>query len=173
MSNGSSGSPTAYIALGSNLADPKGNILRAFEQLQLLSVEPLIRSSLWETAPVDCPPGSPFFVNAAAAIVPHATETPESLLLKLQALEAEFGRTPKKVMNEARPLDVDLIAFGNEVRASPNLILPHPRAKLRRFVLEPLQEIAPDLLLPGHSETIAELLQQLPPERTPPKRLRI
>jgi 2-amino-4-hydroxy-6-hydroxymethyldihydropteridine diphosphokinase len=151
----------AYIALGSNLGDPRRNVLRAMESLQELSGQPLIQSSLLETAPVDCPPGSPNFVNAVVRLVARPEETPESLLAKLRELENAFGRTPKKVVNEARPLDLDLIAFGNEIRAMPQLTLPHPRAHLRRFVLQPLAEIAPDLVLPGQGSTAAELLRQL------------
>lgn len=131
------------------------------KRLQELSDQPLDKSSLFETAPVDCPPGSPNFVNAVVGMVPRQGETPESLLRKLQGLEKELGRVPKKVLNEARPLDLDLIAFGKERRASPELALPHPRAHLRRFVLEPLAEIAPKLVLPGQGKTVAELLGQL------------
>jgi 2-amino-4-hydroxy-6-hydroxymethyldihydropteridine diphosphokinase len=151
----------AYIALGSNLGDSRRNVLRAMERLRELSDQPLVKSSLLETAPVDCPPGSPNFVNAVVSLVPRKVETPESLLKKLRELENEFGRTPKKILNEARPLDLDLIAFGNEIRATPELTLPHPRVHLRRFVLEPLVEIAPDLVLPGQGRTVAELLRQL------------
>ena len=151
----------AYIALGSNLGDSRGAVLRAMERLQELSDQPLAKSSLIETAPVDCPPGSPNFVNAAVRLIPRPDETPESLLAKLQKLEAEFGRTPKKVLNEARPLDLDLIAFGDEVRFGPQLTLPHPRAHLRQFVLQPLADIAPDLILPGQGRPVSELLLQL------------
>src|ERR1700743_1766798 len=117
------------------------------ERLRKLSAQPLAESSLLETSPVDCPSDSPNFVNAVVGLVPRPDETPESLLQKLQALEQEFGRTPKKVVNESRPLDLDLLAFGNEVRSTPQLTLPHPRAHLRRFVLQPLAEIASDLFL--------------------------
>jgi 2-amino-4-hydroxy-6-hydroxymethyldihydropteridine diphosphokinase len=64
-------------------------------------------------------------------------------------------------MNEARPLDLDLITFGGETRSSPDLTLPHPRAHLRRFVMEPLAEIAPELVLPGQKKTVRELLANL------------
>jgi len=89
-------------------------------------------------------------------------ETPESLFKKLQALEKEFGRTPKKILNEPRSLDLDLIAFGNATCHTPQLILPHPRAHLRRFVLEPLREIASDIILPGQVKTVSQLLMELP-----------
>ena len=157
----------AFVALGSNLGDSQQIIQTAFGRLQQFSDEPLLKSSLWETTPVDCPPGSPNFLNAVAGIMPRAGETPESLLAKLQELEREFGRLPKKVLNEARPLDLDLIAFANEVRATPNLILPHPRAHLRRFVLDPLSEIAPLLMLPEQEQSVSRLLEILPSDPGP------
>ncbi len=153
-----------FIALGSNVGDPAQNVGRAMERLQGLSDQPLLKSGLWQTAPVDCPPGSPLFTNAVVGLVPRAGETPESLLTKLQALEKEFGRRPKQVLNEPRPLDLDLIAFGQETRAGGKLTLPHPRAQQRRFVLQPLAEIAPDLVLPGQAKTVAQLLTELPPD---------
>src|SRR5216683_2875410 len=152
----------AIVALGSNLGDSWQSILRAIERLQSFSDAPLLRSSLWQTSPVDCPPGSPVFVNAVVALAPQPRETPESLLAKLQALEKEFGRKPKKVLNEPRPLDLDLIAFGNQTRAAKELTLPHPRAHERRFVLEPLNELAASLRLPGQSASVQELLEGLP-----------
>jgi 2-amino-4-hydroxy-6-hydroxymethyldihydropteridine diphosphokinase len=151
----------AYIAIGSNLGESRSLVLQAMEHLQALSDHPLVKSSLLETAPVDCPPGSPNFVNAVVGLVPRLGETPESLLKKLQGFEHEYGRTPKKVHNEPRPLDLDLIAFGNEMRATPELTLPHPRAHLRRFVVQPLAEIAPELVLPGQERAVADLLRAL------------
>jgi len=133
-------------------------------RLQEFSDQPLLRSSVWQTAPVDCPPGSPLFINAVAGFLPCAGETPESLLEKLRSMEREFGRQPKQVLNEARPLDLDLIAFGHATRNTPQLILPHPRAHERRFVLQLLSEIAPELVLPGQSKTVAQLLRDLPPD---------
>ena len=150
-----------FIALGSNLGDSPSLVRAAILQLQTLSDQPLTKSALWQSTPVDCPAGSPPFINAVVGLTPGAGETPESLLAKLQALEAEFGRQPKKMLNEPRPLDLDLLAFGSQTRSTPGLVLPHPRAHLRRFVLAPLNEIAPDLLLPGQTKPIHELLAEL------------
>jgi 2-amino-4-hydroxy-6-hydroxymethyldihydropteridine diphosphokinase len=156
----------AIIALGSNLGDSRQIILDAMARLEVFSHKPILKSSLWQTAPVDCPPGSPKFVNAVVVLIPPENETSLGLLRKLRKLERKFGRRPKKVLNEVRSLDLDLIAFGNETRNSPELTLPHPRAYLRRFVLQPLSEIAPDFILPGQGRTVAELVAGLPPDET-------
>jgi 2-amino-4-hydroxy-6-hydroxymethyldihydropteridine diphosphokinase len=162
MCSASSKAPVlAYVALGSNLGDAVAIVLEAFGRLERLSRTPMRRSSLWQTTPVDCPPGSGLYVNAVAGLAPLDGEAPETLLEKLQALEREFGRRPKKIMNEPRPLDLDLISFGNEHLQTERLTLPHPRAHLRQFVLRPLSEIAGDLILPGQARTIAELLSEL------------
>jgi 2-amino-4-hydroxy-6-hydroxymethyldihydropteridine diphosphokinase len=153
---------TALIAIGSNLGDSTTLIQQAFDELQKLSTTPIRKSSLRQTVPVDCPPGSPLFVNAAVALTPPPEETPESLLIKLQSLEKKFGRQPKVVLNEARPLDLDLIAFGNESRNTVELILPHPRAHLRHFVLQPLSEITPEFIFPGQHKSVSDLLKGLP-----------
>ena len=162
---------SAFVALGSNLDDSRQILAQVIARLQEFSDAPLLKSSFIKTAPVDCPPGSPDFLNAVVGLAPRAGETPESLHAKLQALEKEFGRQPKKVLNEPRLLDLDLIAFGNETRPaapkhgeggnSPELILPHPRAHRRKFVLQPLAEIAPDFVLPGQTKTAAQLLAAL------------
>lgn len=150
-----------YIALGSNLGDSVQILTEAMRRLAELSDQPLLRSSLWATSPVNCPPGSPDFVNAVVGLMPKTGETPETLLSKLQALEKEFGRRPKKVMNEPRPLDLDIIAFGHQERNSTSLVLPHQRAHLRQFVMAPLAEIAPELVLPGQVKTVEVLQNEL------------
>jgi 2-amino-4-hydroxy-6-hydroxymethyldihydropteridine diphosphokinase len=163
--------PLAIVALGSNLGNSRQIVLDAMAQLQNFSGTPILKSSLWQTSPVNCPPNSPKFVNAVVGLIPKENETPESLLKKLRELEIEFGRSQKKIPNEPRPLDLDLIAFGKEIRPaaskrseggnSPELILPHPRAHVRKFVLQPLSEIAPELILPGQGNTVAEWLRKL------------
>jgi 2-amino-4-hydroxy-6-hydroxymethyldihydropteridine diphosphokinase len=162
MSYNNSQSPLAYIALGGNVGDSAKILGDVMARLEQLSRTALVKSSLWQTAPVDCPPGSPPFVNAVVALAAQPAETPESLLAKLLALEKEFGRRPKQVVNEPRRLDLDLIAFGREMRSLPSLTLPHPRAHMRQFVLRPLSEIAPDLVLPGQIKTVAQLLATTP-----------
>jgi 2-amino-4-hydroxy-6-hydroxymethyldihydropteridine diphosphokinase len=159
-------SSLAIVALGSNLGHSREIIQAAFTHAKFIADHPILQSSLWETSPVDCPPGSPKFLNAVVGFIPQTGETPESLLKKLQELEKVFGRAPKKILNEPRPLDLDLIAFGNETRNTPELILPHPRAHLRRFVLQPLSEVAPGLVFPGQGITVAELLAGLPTDET-------
>jgi 2-amino-4-hydroxy-6-hydroxymethyldihydropteridine diphosphokinase len=156
----------AFVALGSNLGDSRRIILDSMVRLQSFSDEPIRKSSLWQTSPVNCPPNSPKFMNAVVGFTPQKNEMPESLLKKLCELEKEFGRASKTVLNEPRPLDLDLIVFGSEMRDTPELVLPHPRAHLRRFVLQPLNEIAPDFILPGQGRTVSQLFAGLPGDET-------
>ncbi len=155
-------SELAIVALGSNLGDSREILRQAMEKLKALSAGSFRQSSIIQTEPVDCPPGSPSFLNAVAVFIPRLGETPESLLSKLQEIESGLGRTRGIIRNAARTLDLDLIAFATECRARPELTLPHPRAHLRRFVLQPLSEIVPDLILPGQTKTVRELLKSLP-----------
>jgi 2-amino-4-hydroxy-6-hydroxymethyldihydropteridine diphosphokinase len=152
------------VAFGSNLGDSASLIRWAMDRLEDRSSRPLRRSSLWTSTPMDCPPGSPTFTNAVAILTPKDGETPESLLTFLQSVEVEAGRRPKVVHNESRPLDLDVIAWDGETRNTPQLILPHPRAKVRRFVLQPLAELDPGYRFPGEDSSITESLQRLPPD---------
>ncbi len=158
----SSKSPWVIVSLGSNLGNSRQTLCEAMARLQKLSAAPILKSSLWQTKPVDCPPQSPKFVNAVIALLPERWETPASLLGKMQALEHEYGRSPGATANAPRPLDLDLIAFGDETCATPELKLPHPRAHKRRFVMQPLNEIMADLILPGQILTVSQLLRKLP-----------
>ena len=135
-----------FVALGANLpgvaGDPVQTLQAALVDLGQLSHEPLIVSSFYQSTPKDCPPGSPLYVNAVAALQPLHGEEPLSLLKKLQAIEERHGRRRSGVPNEARIIDLDLLGFAGVNCASPILTLPHPRAHERRFVLEPWIEIA-------------------------------
>lgn len=150
------------VSLGSNLGDSPGILLDAMDRLAAFAEGPALRSSLWETQPVDCPPGSPAFLNAAAGFIPKTGLTPESLLAHLSKLEAAAGRKQKKIRNEPRPLDLDIITFQTEIRNSETLMVPHPRAHLRAFVLAPVAEVAPTLVFPGQTLSAGQLFGNLP-----------
>jgi 2-amino-4-hydroxy-6-hydroxymethyldihydropteridine diphosphokinase len=136
----------AFVALGANLPSdegaPEDTLRKAIAQLIPLSQHLPVISGFYESDPKDCPPGSPQYVNAVVALLPRADEHPLSLLHKLQQIEEKFGRTRSGLVNEARTLDLDLLAFGTEQFTTPELTLPHPRAHERRFVLQPWMEIA-------------------------------
>ena len=151
----------AYVALGANLGDAAVTMRRATAEIVGWSLGQAVGSSLWRTEPVDCPPGSPPFLNAALGLQPKAGTTPESLLDDLLSLEARLGRTRPGLANAPRVIDLDLIAFGTETRVTPTLTLPHPCAHERAFVLAPLAELAPGLLLPGQRQTVTALLAAL------------
>jgi 2-amino-4-hydroxy-6-hydroxymethyldihydropteridine diphosphokinase len=139
---GSSGhSHSAFVALGANLAgvhgDPLTTLTAAITELAGLSQDAVQVSPFYRSDPKDCPPGSPVYVNAVARMTPLPGEDPFSFLEKLQNIETKFGRTRSGVRNEARTLDLDLLSFDEEQVATEVLVLPHPRAHERRFVLEP------------------------------------
>lgn len=168
--------PLCFIGVGSNIgvgaAGPKATVERAISSLAMLSDFPSIASSYWESAPIDCPPGSPSFINAVVALRAR-TRDAYVLLSELQSIEQAFGRTRSGIVNEARTLDLDLLSFADIEQADPKLILPHPRLHLRRFVLAPLCEIAPDLVLPGFVESVAALLIELDGNGAPQQTTRI
>lgn len=119
------------------------------------------RSRMWRTSPVDCPPGSGEFVNAAVCFEATAATTPETLLVQLKRLEHAHGRGCNPVHNAPRELDLDLLLFDSERRNTEKLTLPHPRAVERLFVLAPAAEIVPELRWPGLGMTVRELLDAL------------
>ena len=133
---------------------------RALAELRDVSAAGFRASSLWRTSPVDCPPGSGDFVNAVALLVVDST-APEPLLRDLKAMERRYGRDEAPVRNAPRELDLDLLLFGDEERRSDLLMLPHPRANTRRFVMVPAAEVAPDWIWPGTGRSISEIAESL------------
>ncbi len=121
----------------------------------------VLRSHLWQTSPVDCPPLSDDYINAAVAFEPRRGLTPEGLLAGLKDMEREYGREATMVRNAPRELDLDLLLFGTETRSTADFTLPHPRAVNRLFVLAPAAEVMPDTVWPGTDRTIRELLSRL------------
>lgn len=140
-----SGTAVAYVGIGANLGDAPATVVAAIDALARLRGCRLMRaSSLWRSAPVDA--SGPDFCNAVAAV--ETSLSPEALLAELQAVEQAFGRQ-RPFRHAPRTLDLDLLLHGDQVRSSPQLTLPHPRLHQRAFVLQPLLEIAPDLVVPG------------------------
>lgn len=138
----------AYVALGSNLDDPRSRVLEAFAALahRMRGTSLVLRSSLYVTSPVG-PVEQPDFVNAVAGLLTGLD--PAALLAELKELERSLGRAPSSVRWGPRRIDLDLLVHGRSRLASPGLVLPHPGIAERAFVLEPLAEIAPDLEVPG------------------------
>ena len=135
----------AFVSLGSNLGDSRAEVARAVEEIAALpGTELVARSSLYRTAPIDA--GSDDYVNAVVRV--RTALAPESLLRALQAIEQAHGRE-RPFANAPRTLDLDLLLHGDAVVASETLRLPHPRLHERAFVVVPLAEIAPGLVIPG------------------------
>jgi 2-amino-4-hydroxy-6-hydroxymethyldihydropteridine diphosphokinase len=154
-------SSIAIIGLGSNLGDRRATLDGA---LAALAETPGVRvrrvSSYHETEPVGGPPGQGTYLNAAATL--ETTLDPLGLLQVLQAIEARFGRV-RTVRWGERTLDLDLLLFDDRIIRTTELTVPHPRLIERRFVLEPLAEVAPDVVEPRSGRTVSALLRQLEP----------
>ena len=149
------------IALGSNVGDRLNSLSRARRSvLAIPSVaEPVLSSSLYETEPVDAPPGSGNFLNAVLEV--EYQGDPAVLLKALQQIEEAMGRPSVRALNSPRVVDLDILYCGENQTSDPILTIPHPRMHLRRFVLLPLAEIRPELCLPGMSANIQELLARV------------
>ena len=145
----------AGIALGSNLGDRLASLQAARDFFLELSGGGLVQAPVYQTAPVACPDGSPDFLNTVIDF-PFAGP-PRELLAAAMAIERRLGRV-RTERNGPRTLDADLLYLGDVIVSEPDLELPHPRLHLRRFVLEPLHDIRPDLVLPGRDHTVAEWL---------------
>ena len=156
----------SIVGLGSNLDSRNGSkleiIQKAINSLEELCSRRCIISSFYKSEPEFCPPDSPIFVNLVAVLFLPVNAQPMKFFRFVQRLEERFGRVRTRGMNEPRTIDIDLLFFGKESISSDYLTIPHPRALKRRFVLEPLAEIAPDLILPGQELSVAELLSRLP-----------
>ena len=140
----------AFVALGSNLENPKAQVERAIMALNLLPQTRLLKqSSLYQTAPIDCIASAPDFINAVAEV--ETMLTPEALLDAILNIENIAGRE-RPFINAPRVLDCDLLLYEDITLNTPKLTLPHPRMHLRGFVLLPLFEIAPDISIPNHGK---------------------
>lgn len=137
-----------YVAIGSNLDEPVLQVRQAFDSLARLDRSRLVvRSRIYRSAPLG-PQDQPEFVNAAAGLLTQLT--PRELLIELKQLEGALGKQTPVVRWGPRRIDLDLLVYGAERVDDADLTVPHPGVPVRNFVLYPLLDIAPDLVVPGH-----------------------
>lgn len=151
------GKVKAFIALGSNLGDRRGNIEKAIEELRDSRMVEVVKvSKLYETDPVGGPPQDKFLDGAAEI---RTLLTPHELLVLLKLTEKKVGRMPSKIKWGPREIDLDILLYDDLTIDYPDLTIPHPQLHLRRFMMEPLSEIAPEVVHPVFKKTIKEILE--------------
>ncbi len=150
-----------YLSLGSNVGDRAGNLHAAIDRLRALGHVVAV-SSLYETEPVEFT-SQPWFLNCAVKL--NTNRTPQELLAGILDIEQQLGRR-RGQLKGPRIIDLDILLFGNAIVDDPGLTIPHPAMHERRFVLEPLAEIAPDVLHPVFHRSVRDLRDALPPGQT-------
>jgi len=150
------------IALGSNLGDRLENLQKARSAVERLPgvAGPILSSSVYSTSPVDCEAGARNFLNAVVEF--DYEGDPRTLLPQLKAIETSLGRSPCSARNVSRAIDLDFLYAGALQIDEEKLRVPHPRMHDRRFVLQPLADIRPELVLPGQEKPVSEVLASLP-----------
>ena len=145
------------VALGSNLGDRLESLRAARKAILGLSnvKPPILSSAIYETDPVGCEPGASKFLNAVIEF--DYDRDPPSLIEELIRIEKALGRKRDHPKNVSRTIDIDMLYCGDRKIHDERLQLPHPRMHLRKFVLQPLADIQPDLILPGQTQTVDEL----------------
>jgi 2-amino-4-hydroxy-6-hydroxymethyldihydropteridine diphosphokinase len=149
------------LALGSNLGDRLANLRAArtaiFDRLDI--APPYLSSRIYETEPVGTGPAASAFLNAVIEVGYEGSLL--ALLAALQAIESRMGRAAKRPRNAPRTIDLDILYCGDLVLTGDTATIPHPRLHLRRFVLTPLADIRPELVLPGQTQSVTTLLASL------------
>jgi 2-amino-4-hydroxy-6-hydroxymethyldihydropteridine diphosphokinase len=155
---------TAFIALGANLGHREKNVSAALNSLQATREIDVIKvSAIYETQPVGGPEGQDPFLNAVAQI--ETTLTARRLMTVCSKIEASLGRRRSNEVHWGpRIIDLDILFFDQEIHSSPEMTIPHPLLHERRFVMEPLVEIAPDWVHPALDQTARQILDSLPPD---------
>lgn len=148
---------TAYLSLGSNVGDRETHLARARERLSMDDLRILRASAIYETEPRDFPDQA-WFLNQVVEI--ETNLFPKQLLARVQKIELALGRLPTRPKGP-RTIDVDILLYGDTILSNPGLEIPHPRLADRRFVLEPLAELAPELRHPRTNSTVREMLGQV------------
>lgn len=151
----------AGIALGSNIEPRLLNLQAARQRIFEITGNsgPALASKVYETSPVDCLPGTAAFLNAVLEI--ETDLAPDELHVALQRIETDLGRPAAHEKNSPRTIDLDLLYCGDHVVNTPVLTLPHPRIAERRFVLQPLADVRPNLQLPNFRKNVLETLHDL------------
>ena len=147
---------TTYLSLGSNLGDRADNLRRAIEQIAasvgaVTMQSPIYQTQSWGYSDDD-------YLNKTIAC--ETALTPLQLLQTINAIESQMGRIRSGNGYEARPIDIDILFYDNETIDTPTLTIPHPKIALRRFVLQPTADIAPDFVHPTLNKTIRQLLDE-------------
>lgn len=149
-----------YLSLGSNLGDRAGNLREAVRRLGDLGEVKAV-SPLYETEPVEVEGGQPWFLNCA--LIMQTELMPRQFLARILAIEKQMGRR-RYAAKAPRIIDIDILVFSRAKIDLPELTIPHPGLEHRRFVLQPLADIAPNLRHPVSKRTIKEMLDALPPD---------
>jgi len=150
-----------YLALGSNVGDRDTHLARARERLSSDDTHVLRASPIYETEPRDLPDQA-WFLNQVVEIETHLF--PKQLLARVQKIELALGRLPTRPKGP-RTIDIDILLYGDTILSNPGLEIPHPRLADRRFVLEPLADLASDLRHPRTNATVKEMLAQVRNQR--------
>lgn len=148
---------TAFLSLGSNIGDREAQLREALLRLESAGVRTVRRSSIHDTEPQDLR-NQPWFLNVAVEV--ETDLSPLDLLARIHEIEAEMGRV-RTVPKGPRTIDIDILFYADVVIDSSELEIPHPRLAQRRFVLEPMAEIAPDLRHPVTGKTVRKMLAEL------------
>ena len=147
------------LSLGGNVGNVADAIRHVAASIPKFGLREVELSPLYVTSPVGCEPGTPDFINAV--IIGNWNGEADSLLELCHQFESKAGRPEIREKNSPRTLDIDIILFGNEVRTDEKLVLPHPEATKRLYVLQPLCDIDPDIVFPDTKMTVFELLKKL------------
>jgi 2-amino-4-hydroxy-6-hydroxymethyldihydropteridine diphosphokinase len=152
---------TVYLSLGSNVGDRDSHLARTLERLASSDIRVLRVSSVYETEPREVP-DQPWFLNQVVEI--ETSLFPKQLLSRLQKIEIGMGRI-RMLAKGPRTVDIDILFYGHAIVSTPGLEIPHPRLADRRFVLEPLAELAPELRHPRTRQTVREMLAAVSHQR--------